>query len=87
MATSPASRLLRSAPYFPVADVEESATYYERALRRAEKEGAPPTFLPREPLQGAFGNLAARMKRSVRSDVVSIPRGFPFCSGAPRATF
>jgi hypothetical protein len=36
-------QLLRSAPYFPVADVEQSAVHYERALgfRREYVGGAP----------------------------------------------
>ena len=40
------SQLLRSAPYFPVADVERSATHYERVLgfRREYTAGAPPQF-------------------------------------------
>ena len=46
MATSPASRLLRSAPYFPVADVEESAAYYQRVLgfKSEYMAGTPPQF-------------------------------------------
>ncbi len=32
MATSVGSRLLRSAPYFPVADVDKSVAFYERVL-------------------------------------------------------
>ena len=38
--------LLRSAPYFPVADVELSASYYERVLgfQREYSAGAPPQF-------------------------------------------
>jgi catechol 2,3-dioxygenase-like lactoylglutathione lyase family enzyme len=41
-----ASKLLRSAPYFPVADVEASAAYYERVLgfRREYEGGSPPQF-------------------------------------------
>lgn len=40
------SQLLRSAPYFPVADVERSATHYERVLgfRREYTAGTPPQF-------------------------------------------
>ena len=38
--------LLRAAPYFPVADVEESAAYYERVVgfRRDYMAGSPPQF-------------------------------------------
>jgi len=40
------SQLLRSAPYFPVADVERSAAHYERVLgfRREYTAGTPPQF-------------------------------------------
>jgi catechol 2,3-dioxygenase-like lactoylglutathione lyase family enzyme len=40
------SQLLRSAPYFPVADVERSAMHYERVLgfRREYTAGTPPQF-------------------------------------------
>jgi uncharacterized glyoxalase superfamily protein PhnB len=40
------AKLLRSAPYFPVADVRESATYYERVLGFAVEyfAGDPPQF-------------------------------------------
>jgi catechol 2,3-dioxygenase-like lactoylglutathione lyase family enzyme len=40
------SQLLRSAPYFPVADVERSAAYYERVLgfRREYSADSPPAF-------------------------------------------
>jgi len=40
------SQLLRSAPYFPVADVERSAAHYERVLgfRREYTAGSPPQF-------------------------------------------
>jgi catechol 2,3-dioxygenase-like lactoylglutathione lyase family enzyme len=40
------SQLLRSAPYFPVADVERSAAHYERVLgfRRDYVAGSPPQF-------------------------------------------
>jgi catechol 2,3-dioxygenase-like lactoylglutathione lyase family enzyme len=39
-------QLLRSAPYFPVGDVEKSAGYYERVLgfRGAYAAGKPPEF-------------------------------------------
>ena len=39
-------QLLRSAPYFPVEDVERSAGYYERVLgfRREYAAGSPPQF-------------------------------------------
>lgn len=41
-----APTLLRSAPYFPVADVEQSASYYERVLgfKREYVAGTPPQF-------------------------------------------
>ena len=40
------SQLLRSAPYFPVADLEQSVVHYERVLgfRREYVGGAPPEF-------------------------------------------
>ncbi|HJR42990.1 MAG TPA: VOC family protein [Gemmatimonadaceae bacterium] len=40
------AQLLRSAPYFPVADLEQSATHYERVLgfRREYVGGSPPEF-------------------------------------------
>ena len=40
------SQLLRSAPYFPVADVEQSAAHYERVFgfRREYVAGSPPQF-------------------------------------------
>lgn len=40
------SQLLRSAPYFPVADVEQCASHYERVLgfRREYVAGEPPQF-------------------------------------------
>jgi catechol 2,3-dioxygenase-like lactoylglutathione lyase family enzyme len=43
---SPDVRLLRSAPYFPVMDVERSAAYYERTLgfRCEYTAGSPPEF-------------------------------------------
>ena len=46
MSSEQAGQLLRSAPYFPVADLEESATYYERVLgfRRDYTGGTPPEF-------------------------------------------
>lgn len=39
-------QLVRSAPYFPVADVELSASYYERVLgfHREYSAGSPPQF-------------------------------------------
>lgn len=39
-------QLLRSAPYFPVADVERSAVHYERVLgfQREYASGTPPQF-------------------------------------------
>ena len=41
-----AHALLRSAPYFPVSDVEQSATYYQRVLgfQRDYAAGTPPQF-------------------------------------------
>jgi catechol 2,3-dioxygenase-like lactoylglutathione lyase family enzyme len=46
MSSTPGVRLLRSAPYFPVADLEGSADHYERVLgfRREYTGGAPPQF-------------------------------------------
>jgi len=40
------SDLLRAAPYFPVADVEQSAAYYEGVLgfKRDYMAGSPPQF-------------------------------------------
>lgn len=40
------SQLLRSAAYFPVADVEQSAVYYERVFgfQRDYMAGSPPQF-------------------------------------------
>jgi len=39
-------QLVRSAPYFPVADVERAASHYERVLgfRREYAAGSPPEF-------------------------------------------
>jgi catechol 2,3-dioxygenase-like lactoylglutathione lyase family enzyme len=46
MSPAQSSQLLRSAPYFPVADVERSAHHYERVLgfRREYVGGDPPEF-------------------------------------------
>ena len=46
MSSQPDGQLLRIAPYFPVADLEQSATHYERVLgfRREYVGGAPPQF-------------------------------------------
>lgn len=46
MSVQQSTRLLRSAPYFPVADVEQSAAHYERVLgfRREYVAGSPPEF-------------------------------------------
>jgi catechol 2,3-dioxygenase-like lactoylglutathione lyase family enzyme len=46
MSSEPTGQLLRSAPYFPVADVERSAAHYERVLgfRREYVAGSPPQF-------------------------------------------
>ena len=46
MSSQPATQLLRSAPYFPVADIEQSAAHYEGVLgfRREYIAGTPPQF-------------------------------------------
>jgi hypothetical protein len=46
MSATRTSQLLRSAPYFPVADVERSATHYERVLSFARDyiAGSPAEF-------------------------------------------
>lgn len=46
MSSEPTSQLLRSAPYFPVADVEQSVAHYERVLgfHREYVAGTPPQF-------------------------------------------
>ena len=46
MSSQQQAQLLRSAPYFPVADVGRSAQYYERVLgfRSEYSAGAPPQF-------------------------------------------
>jgi catechol 2,3-dioxygenase-like lactoylglutathione lyase family enzyme len=46
MPTPVAGQLLRSAPYFPVADVEQSVAHYERVLgfHRDYVAGTPPEF-------------------------------------------
>jgi catechol 2,3-dioxygenase-like lactoylglutathione lyase family enzyme len=46
MSFPPPGQLLRSAPYFPVADVERSATHYEHVFgfRREYVAGTPPQF-------------------------------------------
>lgn len=46
MSVAQAGQLLRSAPYFPVADVERSATHYEHVFgfRREYIVGTPPQF-------------------------------------------
>jgi hypothetical protein len=46
MTPQPATQLLRSAPYFPVADVERSAKHYEQVLgfHREYTGGTPPEF-------------------------------------------
>ncbi|HEV8356663.1 MAG TPA: VOC family protein [Gemmatimonadales bacterium] len=46
MPLSPPGQLLRSAPYFPVADLEESASQYERVFgfHRDYIGGTPPEF-------------------------------------------
>ena len=46
MSTQPTGQLLRSAPYFPVADLAKTATHYERVLgfRLEYTGGTPPEF-------------------------------------------
>jgi catechol 2,3-dioxygenase-like lactoylglutathione lyase family enzyme len=46
MSVEPATQLLRMAPYFPVGDVERSASHYEDVLgfRREYVAGTPPQF-------------------------------------------
>ena len=46
MPVSQTSQLLRSAPYFPVADLEQSVVHYERVLgfHREYVGGTPPQF-------------------------------------------
>lgn len=46
MSFSKTSQLLRSAPYFPVADLEQSAAHYEHVLgfQREYTGGTPPQF-------------------------------------------
>src|ERR1041385_7918574 len=46
MSVAQSAQLLRSAPYFPVPDVEQSAAHYERVLgfRREYAAGTPPQF-------------------------------------------
>ena len=46
MSSSTTSQLLRMAPYFPVADIEETVAHYERVLgfRREYTGGSPPVF-------------------------------------------
>ena len=46
MSADQAKQLLRSAPYFPVADVEHAAAHYERVLgfTREYVAGSPPEF-------------------------------------------
>ena len=46
MSSQQTSQLLRSAPYFPVADLERSATHYEGVFgfRREYVGGTPPQF-------------------------------------------
>src|SRR4026208_622263 len=46
MSSSTTNQLLRSAPYFPVADLEQSAAHYERVLgfHRDYVGGTPPEF-------------------------------------------
>jgi hypothetical protein len=52
MTTTMTRNLLRSAPYFPVADVGKAAAYYENVLgfQREYVAGEPPVFaIQREP--------------------------------------
>lgn len=46
MASDPTTKLLRSAPYFPVGDVGRTMTFYEKVLgfRREYAAGDPPVF-------------------------------------------
>ncbi|HEX6049000.1 MAG TPA: VOC family protein [Gemmatimonadaceae bacterium] len=46
MSTTPETKLLRSAPYFPVTSVEQSVDHYERVLgfRREYVAGSPAQF-------------------------------------------
>jgi catechol 2,3-dioxygenase-like lactoylglutathione lyase family enzyme len=46
MSAQPTLQLLRCAPYFPVADIEQSASHYERVLgfQREYTGGSPPVF-------------------------------------------
>jgi catechol 2,3-dioxygenase-like lactoylglutathione lyase family enzyme len=46
MSLEQSTQLLRSAPYFPVPDVEQSAVHYERVFgfRREYAAGTPPQF-------------------------------------------
>jgi catechol 2,3-dioxygenase-like lactoylglutathione lyase family enzyme len=46
MSSTLQSQLLRSAPYFPVADIEQSTAHYERVLgfRCDYRGGSPPQF-------------------------------------------
>jgi uncharacterized glyoxalase superfamily protein PhnB len=46
MASQSSTQLLRSAPYFPVRDVEQSAAHYEQVFgfRREYVAGTPPQF-------------------------------------------
>ena len=63
MTSEPSSQLPRSAPYFPVADVERSAAHYERVLgfRREYTGGTPPQFaiVSRDGLPVMFRLVAA----------------------------
>ena len=63
MTTDPPSQLQRCAPYFPVADVERSAAYYEGVFgfRREYLAGTPPVFgiVSRDGLPVMFRLVAA----------------------------
>ena len=60
-------RLLRSAPYFPVADVAKSATFYERVL------GFAPEYLAGTPRQFAIcsrDGLAIMLRRVATPELI-----------------
>jgi hypothetical protein len=65
------SQLLRSAPYFPVTDVEQSAAHYERVFgfHREYVAGSPPQFaiLSRDGL-GIMLRLVAATERIVPNE-------------------
>jgi len=69
MAASKSSRLLRSAPYFPVKDVEASAAHYERVL------GFQSEYAAGSPVQFAICTRdgLSIMLRRVAANVVIVP--------------